>query len=83
MGVILLPQGSTLMASSTALPKEYSAYPKPLGKPYECVSSSMVKEEQYIDKKQALAAMVGLYFGVKHATAPQEIQKESVAELCV
>lgn len=77
--VIFLPQGKAPMASSNGVPVAYQAYPKPSSKPLQC-DVEFSAYENY-DKKQAVVAALGLYLGVKQATAPNTRIKYT--NLCV
>ncbi len=79
--VIFLPQGQAPMASSTLLNTGYMAYPKPLQKPLECTYKDSINHENF-DKKQAAAIALGLYLGMKKATAPETIKVQKQT-LCV
>lgn len=80
---LFLPQGPALKATSISDMASYTPYPKPVSKPYQCYSNYQEKTDaQNISAKQAAAAALGLYFGVKHANAPQ-IKKEDLNGLCI
>lgn len=81
---IFLPQGKAPMASLNGDTISSYSYPVPSSKPYQCTYKSQKADHDNISKKQAVAAALGLYFGVKHATAPEEVkEKDTVAHLCV
>lgn len=67
-------------ASSSQLQSSYQAYPTPAMKPQLCMKQEM-RDETYIDKKQAAAAALGLYLGIRQATAPKTEQDKK--NLCV
>lgn len=71
-----------LNATSNLESLSYEQYPKPLSKPYQCSKSSEVTYDMYLNKKQIAAAALGLYFGIKQATAPQ-IKTKDLKSLCV
>ncbi len=83
MAIVFLPQGSASMASSKLSLNGYTSYPAPVSKPFQCSSNDNTesKHEVDIDQKQAAAMALGIYLGIKQATAPQN--KIEITELCV
>lgn len=73
---MVMPISQDVNANSSLDMGEYQAYPIPLLKPLDCISNTEVMHENYIGKKQAAAAALGLYLGIKQATAPQTTSEE-------
>jgi hypothetical protein len=63
--------------------RSYQAYPMPHLKPNQCSSHAEVENEVYLSQKQAAAAALGLYFGLKHATAPHLDKQKMVPSICL
>lgn len=78
---IFLPQGKAPMASLNGDMIAYYSYPVPLSKPSQCAFNRTEDKHENIDQKQAVVAALGIYFGVKHATAPQ-FKKDIKTDLC-
>lgn len=70
-----------LNATSNLESLSYEQYPKPLSKPYQC-SNIEVKNDIHLNQKQVAAAALGIYFGIKQATAPQ-IKTQNLNSLCI
>ena len=80
---IFLPQGKAPMASFNGGTVLSYTYPVPLSKPYQCTSEiGQENTNDNISKKQAIAAALGIYFGVKHANTPH-IETNNLTSLCV
>ncbi len=83
MVLMIFPTEKTVALNGMDL-NSYHSYPMPNVKPSQCSSSSEVKNnEAYINKKQAAAAALGLYFGIKHATAPHLKKQTMVPYMCL
>lgn len=70
-----------LNATSNSELSSYEQYPKPSSKPYQCSKSEVINDIS-INQKQVAAAALGLYFGLKQATAPHTNTKE-LNSLCI
>lgn len=81
IAVCFVPAGQAVNATTSGQSLDaYSAYPTPAAKPFLCVKKEM-HDEMYINEKQAAATALGLYLGLRQATAPQ--QKAKVNNSCV
>ena len=79
---LMAPMGhsSVALSSNTELLDGFTAFPKPNEKPsYVCNEQEGQINETYLGQKQAAAAALGLYFGVRHANAPQ-LKKENLTQ---
>lgn len=66
--------GQDVQAYSSHQMNDYTAYPLPVEKPAQsCVSGD---KNDDLDQKQAAAAALGLYLGLKIATAPSGYQTD-------
>jgi hypothetical protein len=79
--MVLMPMNRTVTASSALLDDFYQAYPAPVTKPYICLQPQGFPDENN-NQKQAAAAALGLYLGLKKATAPKD-ETDSVNMLCI
>lgn len=76
--MICLPLGHTSMASLSIQSLDgYAAYPKPSHKPLQCIRTGKdnQKTHAYINKKQAVVTALGLYLGLKKATAQKTVKR--------
>jgi hypothetical protein len=80
--MLLFPIEKTVALNGMNL-NSYHSYPMPNSKPDQCSSSLEVSNEAYLNKKQAAAAALGLYFGIKHATAPHLNKQKMVPYICL
>ncbi len=87
---LFAPMGQSSVALSSGafgLLDGFKSYPMPNNKPsYVCneqEESNNVYEQAYLSQKQAAAAALGLYFGVKHANAPQLEKEQTVKYMCL
>lgn len=82
LGTIFFPLEKTAALSNMHL-NAYHAFPMPDVKPDQCSARTEVNYEAYLGQKQAAAAALGLYFGIKHATAPQLNKEKMVPYICL
>lgn len=77
---LVMPMSNSVNANSSMM-TDYQAYPTPVLKPLNCTNSMEMHDENYINQRQAAAAALGLYLGIKQATAPQ-VKSEEKTNLC-
>lgn len=79
MGVMVLcwPSTEAVKASARSALVGYQAYPTPSVKPVTCEKGQI--NEINMDKRQAAAAALGLFLGLKTATAPHGYQLREAA----
>ncbi len=77
--MVCLPLGHALNASLSKVSlNRYVAYPKPLHKPLQCMEIRKDNQQNAdINKKQAVVTALGLYLGLKKATAPESVLKHN------
>lgn len=79
----MMPSSENVNANtSIADAMSYQAYPLPASKPAICMKAKEVGDETNITQKQAAAAALGLYFGLKQATVPQTGNGHTKQNLC-
>lgn len=76
-------QSSVALSSGSGLLDGFTPFPVPNNKPYQCQEQEELSHEAYLNKKQAAAAALGLYFGVRHANAPQLKKEQMIEYICL
>ena len=79
----MMPLGHQVNATLPDAQVAYQAYPTPSEKPaINACQTKTAEDNSYISDRQAAVAALGLYLGIKRATAPQE-QNKPTYSTCV